>query len=157
MYIGKQYTQTQRSVDVRPFACSRCSYTGEAVVLGVGQGHGNSAYFLDDEGASRRAVERAGRGAQRNAAQTLSLARCPSCGARDTGAVVTFWAGYVAAVVGATFGMLVVGAVMFLLADADPVIFTIFGPMGLIAGGVVAWSQAWKWTTVDERVLHVDA
>lgn len=155
MYVGQRVTQTSQKLEAREFHCRSCGYHGHALVVGVGQGQGNSAYFLDNQGASRRAQSRAGHAAAKNVAQTLRLARCPSCHQRDSSHVTTFWAGYLAKVVGAIAIVLGVGVLVFAITGFDPVVLMIVGGLSPVAGALVAWMERWRWTTVDARVHHV--
>src|SRR5512141_198244 len=112
MYVGRKHTATIHAEVELPFACQFCRFKGTAKVVGVGQGVGNSPYFLDDQGAASRASSEAAEKARENAALTLKLARCPGCGARDDGAVRGEQLKAVLASVGTLIGMLLLGLLL---------------------------------------------
>lgn len=87
MYVGRRHIATVRLTDILAYTCKHCQYTGEAVVTAVGQGQGQSPFFLDNEGAAMRASERAELAGRENLKETIALASCPSCGKRDGSAV----------------------------------------------------------------------
>jgi len=156
MYVGKKVTVTQRAEDLRVFHCDGCGVESTAFVVGVGQGQGNSAYFLDNEGAAVRADRHAQDAAEKNVELTLSMARCPHCGQRNGAAVAGFWLRYglsVLAGVGLLWGL---GGILYSLEESDAALW-IFGPLGPVTGAIIAWMEAWKWTTVDQRVAFLDA
>jgi hypothetical protein len=72
MYVGKSHTATITSRGVRTFVCPSCSHEALAIVVGVGQGAGQSPFFLDEEGAKERASREGAKNAEENAAFTLS-------------------------------------------------------------------------------------
>jgi hypothetical protein len=88
----------------------RCQFSADALVIGVGQGVGNSPYLLDNEGASGRADDAAERAAIVNAELVLGLAPCKRCGHRP--GLARFWvrnalgAGLLAAFCGGLWALL---------------------------------------------------
>lgn len=156
MYVGNKYTATRQHTDLRDFVCKACHYQGRAVVVGVGQGAGNSAYFLDNSGARERAGAAADEAAETNAVLTLSLARCPRCGNRDEAAVRFFWLKMAATLVASALFLWGIGAVVAAIQGPDPVLFWIFGPLGFAMPPLIWWMESWKWTTVDRRVVFAD-
>jgi hypothetical protein len=156
VYVGKKVTVTQRAEDLRVFRCRCCGTEATAYVVGVGQGQGNSAYFLDNDGAAVRADRHAVEAAARNVELTLSLARCPSCGQRSPQAVWGFWARYAFAVAAGVGLLWALGGILYSLEGSASALW-IFGPLGPLTGAAIAWMEAWKWTTVDQRVAFLDA
>jgi len=155
MYVGKKVTVTQRAEDLRVFHCHDCATAATAYVVGVGQGQGNSAFFLDNSGAAVRADKCAIEAAERNVELTLSLARCPSCGQRDAAAVRGFWLRYAFAVAAGVGLLWSLGGIVYSLEGSEAALW-IFGPLGPVTGAAIAWMEAWKWTTVDQRVAFLD-
>jgi hypothetical protein len=154
MYVGKQYTATRHHADFHDFACAACHLRTRVFVLGVGEGKGNSAYFLDNGGASERADAAATAAAEANTRLTLSLARCPRCGTRDPAAVRWFWLKMVATLVGSALALWGIGGLIALIqGGADDALMWIFGVLGLAMPPIVWWMESWKWATVDQRVV----
>jgi hypothetical protein len=157
LYVGKQVTAQEKDTQLREFQCRACRYTGEAVVVGVGQGTGNSAYFLDNQGARERAGVQAARAAEANVELTLSLAKCPRCGNRDEAAVRWFWLRLGAIMAGMSLFIWGIGGLVALIqGEMDPVLLWIFGPIGLVMPVAAWWTEGWKLETVDQRVLFIE-
>lgn len=87
MYVGRRMISTVTVRDILSYTCKHCEFRGEALVTAVGQGQGQSPFFLDNEGAANRASERAERDAREKLVDTIGIATCPSCGKRDASAV----------------------------------------------------------------------
>lgn len=158
MYFGTRHTATRTFEDKRTFSCKQCGFKSEAVVLGVGKGEGRSPYFLDEGGASGRALENAHYAAVGNIDLTLRLCPCPRCGARDgTGFIVKSVILTALVLVGVWGIGWVYGMVMVRRADSA-VLSWIFGPLGL--GCAVLYyflAVRWKWTTAAARVRFLGA
>lgn len=151
MYVGRKHTVTATTQKLFPFTCAFCKHEAFALVTGVGQGAGNSPYFLDEGGAKERASSQANENALENAEATLKLARCPSCFQRDEGAVRAVKAKAVASAI-ATLVFLV-GMGFFLDAvQRSSFGLYIFVPIGLFTSIFIYKSQTWKWETVENRV-----
>jgi hypothetical protein len=127
MYIGRQSRVKREIIRRMTFGCRTCGLTREAMVTGIGVGIGNSPYFMDNEGAKRRAGDKASANSEKNMRLNLRLARCPQCGARDGQALLQFIAKNVfimlfSLVVEAVFGLYVfiilvqLPAVLYILA-----------------------------------------
>lgn len=158
MYVGRRHTATVTAKTLLPYSCPNCRHEAFALVTGVGQGQGQSPYFLDESGAKERAGSQAEASARENAELTLSLARCPSCQRID--------ANKLGAVKGKTIAGSVACVVVFpvfgLILDAlhggrSSVGLVIFVPLGLLTAWLVYAQQKWKWETVENRVLFVSA
>lgn len=67
-----------------PYQCAHCGHRAVGRAYAYGQGTGISPLELDDDGAARRAASGATRAAQAQAHFSISIARCPACGKRDT-------------------------------------------------------------------------
>lgn len=156
MYVGKQYTETRTNAFEMEFRCVRCGFTSDCTVVGVGMGQGNSAFYLDNEGAAERAANRARKDAAKNAELTLKLCPCPKCRARDS-------AGFIAeaalAVVGSMAFLWGLGwLVASLQGGSDDMAFWIFGLTGLAMPVLLFFTAIqWKWTTAEERVVFKEA
>lgn len=153
MYVGKSHTATITSRGVRTFVCPSCAHEALAVVVGVGQGAGQSPFFLDEEGAKERASREGTKNAEENAALTLALARCPKCFARDEGKLTAEKAKAIAGAV----ACIAIFPLFGLLLDAShsgrsSAGLFIFVPLGFVTAYFVFVSQRWKWETVDNRV-----
>lgn len=155
MFVGRTVNETRNKEDLCLFQCASCGEESTAFVVGVGMGKGNSVLFLDNEGADRRATESAEKDAEQNIRETVSLARCPKCGLRNRAAVTTFWAKFVAMVVGSSLFIWGLGAFVYALDGSESALW-IFGPIGLVTGPLIGWMTRWKWTTVDQRVSFVE-
>ena len=154
MYVGRKHTATIQAEVELPFACAFCRYQGTARVVGVGEGVGNSPYFLDDSGAASRARAQAVEKAHANAELTLKLARCPGCGARDEAAIRWEHLKALLGAAGTVVGMLLLG--LFLDAThRGQAGLVICVPIGLVTAVFVYLSQKWKWETVEGRVRFV--
>ncbi len=155
MYVGRKHTTTSTAEKILTFRCPGCAKTARAAVVGIGQGQGNSAYFLDEDGAKERASSRAVSAADENAALTLSLARCPSCGRRNEKAITSLKVSAVAG--GIAAAVFIIGLMWFvdLLKNSSfgIVIGLLLGPP---TGIFIFWSQSWKWTTADRRVTFLE-
>jgi len=86
MYLGRRHAARIELRQVLAFTCKRCKYRCDASVVATGRGDGHSPFFLDNAGAAERAMERAEADGRGNLLETLALARCPQCNARDVGA-----------------------------------------------------------------------
>ncbi len=155
MYVGKKVTETRAQDDLLPYTCGGCGWEGAAFVTGVGQGAGNSMFFLDNAGAKRRAGESAADAAAENARLTITLATCPRCGWRDEAAVRRFWAKLVGAAVGGVAFLWALGAFLYALEGSAAALW-IFGPLGPVTGAIILWTQVWQGTTVGARVVFAD-
>lgn len=153
MYVGKSHTATITSRGVRTFVCPSCSHEALAVVVGVGQGAGQSPFFLDEEGAKDRASREGAKNAEENAALTLALARCPKCFVRDERKLT----GEKAKAIAGALACIAIFPLFGLLLDAthsgrSSAGLFIFVPLGFVTAYFVFVSQRWKWETVDNRV-----
>ena len=156
MYVGKQVTVTSKFETVLPYHCKQCGYNSEAVVIGVGQGAGNSPYFMNNSGAQEKAHSRATSAAEKNAELTLSLKRCPKCGGRDEASVRGFWLKSILGLVGVSLFLLATAGLIFAI-DRKSWVFWIFGPLALITPLILyKMTVGWKWSTVDQRVAFLD-
>jgi hypothetical protein len=154
MYVGNRHTATVTVKDVLEFRCKPCGHTSNALVVGVGQGQGNSAFFLDEEGAKSRASSSAEVEARRNLKQTLTLARCPKCGRRDDGALQGMRTKAILGSLGG--GAFLVGLGLFLdLLHRGHLGMYICGPLAVLTAGFIYWSQKWKWETAERRVAFL--
>ncbi len=155
MYVGKKATVTRRTEDLRVFHCRGCGTVATTYVVGVDQGQGNGASFLDSGGAAVRADRCAIEAAERNVELTLSLTRCPACGRQDAAAVRGFWLRYAVAVAAGVGLPWSLGGIVYGL-EASEAALWVFGPLGPVTGAAIAWMEAWKWTTVDQRIAFLD-
>ncbi|GEM_PF-6865836 len=155
MYIGNQHTSTVTLSRVVDFSCSNCGHQEKALVTGVGQGQGNSAYFLDESGAKDRAATGANKKALKNVGQTLKLAKCPNCGMRHKKNVQDFWMIQVLKLVGSFAGVMLIGVILYGVAG-DDIIYPIFLGAGLLSLILVYFTDVrWRWNTVDNRVQFI--
>ena len=155
MYVGRKHTATVTGKKVRTFCCKHCKHTGDALVIGVGQGAGNNAYFLGEAGAKDRAASSARTAADENAELTLSLARCPSCHKRDDGALTALKATYIAGAVAVLILFPLFGLFIDALNHSGSAIW-IFGVLAPTMAFVVIRMNSWKWTTIDNRVAFLE-
>jgi hypothetical protein len=155
VYVGNRHTVTATAKRVLLFHCVHCGGEAQAMVVGVGRGQGNSAYFLDEAGAKERASNGAQEAAEVNAALTLSLAVCPGCGRRDEGRLRAVRMKTIAGAVGAAMLLLVLGLVLDGLDRHGHLGLYIFGPSALFTAWVIWSTQTWKWTTIDNRVVFL--
>lgn len=154
MYVGRRHTSTVTLKKVLPFRCKRCSHATHALVVGVGQGQGNSAYFLDESGAKERAATAGNKAAEQNAELTLKLATCPKCGERDADALRAIKGKAIAGVVACLVLLPLMGLVMDGLQRASFGLW-IFVPIAVLCAWGVWRQQSWKWTTIDHRVAFI--
>ena len=152
MYIGNKHTATTTTSRILDFSCSNCGHKEKVLVTGVGQGQGNSAYFLDESGAKDRAAEGANKKALKNVHQTLKMAKCPNCGMRNKKNMQDFWLIQTLKLVGSFLAMLLMGAFIYAVTE-DDVVYIIFGICGLIVVPFIYFVDVhWRWKTVDGRV-----
>ncbi|MDX2360273.1 MAG: hypothetical protein QNK23_05680 [Crocinitomicaceae bacterium] len=152
MYVGNQHTVTASLAQKVDFKCEHCGFEGTPNVTGVGQGKGNSAYFMDENGAKQRASSGAEKAALKNIAQTVKIAKCPKCHKRNSVNVTNFWFIQMLKIVGGFLAILLMGAVLFSV-TRDDVIFIIFGACGLAYMPLIFFLDVkWRWFTVDGRV-----
>lgn len=154
MYVGRRHTSTVTLKRVLPFQCPHCAHAAKALVIGIGQGQGNSPYFLDESGAKERASSAGERAAQENAELTLKLAVCPKCGTRDDAAVRALKGKAYFAVVASVVAMVLLGLFVDALKNTHYAMW-IFGPGALFCAWAVWTQQSWKWTTIDNRVAFI--
>jgi hypothetical protein len=154
MYVGNRHTATVTVKEVMPFTCKLCGHEAEALVVGVGQGQGNSAYFLDEEGAKTRASSSAEVSARKNLTQTLSLARCPRCNRQDGAALSGLRTKTLLGSLGGAAFLILLG--LFLdWTHSGNIGMYICGPLAIFTGGFIYWSQKWKWETAENRVAFI--
>ncbi|MBX3200029.1 MAG: hypothetical protein KF894_17975 [Labilithrix sp.] len=108
MYVGRKHTAIRSAEVERTFRCKGCGYASPVRVLGIGEGTGNSPYFLDGDGARRRADDEAASRAHADADVVLAIVPCPECGERDPEAARAFKVRGLLA----TLGLLAVGCVI---------------------------------------------
>src|SRR4051812_31928236 len=89
MYVGRRHSAKVTLREVLDFTCAKCTHKTQALVTASGTGQGNSPFFLDDSGAQERAMSSADEDAREKLAETLRLATCPKCHARNEAAVRT--------------------------------------------------------------------
>ena len=155
MYVGNKHTSTITIAEIVDFQCIHCSHKSKAEVVGVGQGQGNSAYFMDESGAKGRAQTGAELNASKNVQETLKLAKCPKCYKRNTKNVRIFWAKQILKLVGSAGFILLIGAFIYGL-KKDEVVFFIFGGCaGLLVIIMYFIDVKWRWFTVDNRVRFI--
>jgi hypothetical protein len=82
-YAAREYDASAALADTRRFFCVHCNHECDAMVTGVGQGHGQSPFFLDNGGARDRARDQALGNASANMHFALRGAKCPRCGKHD--------------------------------------------------------------------------
>ena len=140
MYVGKKYTATHTKAFDLVFECP-CGFSSDAQVVGVGQGAGNSPYFLDEGGARERAQSSAVAAAGKNAEETVRLAPCPRCHKRPGMArfVLELLAGTIGIVVG--MGLLAALVSRGRFDGASQVIFGLTTVACLGAIGYMRWIQ----------------
>jgi hypothetical protein len=155
MYVGRKHTATITTRSILPFRCIFCKKESLAVVIGVGQGQGNSPYFLDESGAKDRAKSSAERAAEENARLTLSMAACPKCGRRDESVARGLKTKAVLGVVGAMIVLPLMGIALDALQSRSFGLY-IFMPCALLAAWMIWTQQKWKWQTVAGRVAFVE-
>lgn len=149
MYIGRKYTATRTAPFELEYACTRCGYRCDALVIGVGQGVGNSPYMLDDSGAQQRAHVAAEKDARSNAELVLGLAACKRC--RQRPGLARFWIVNVLGAAGIVLGSWLIAALLSgRRSSATP--YVIFGIMGLVCVVVLWVTRSKHLTTADARV-----
>lgn len=125
MYIGRQ-NRVKREITRRmTFSCRTCGLTREAIVKGIGVGIGNSPYFMDNEGARRRAADKASANSEKSIRLNLRLARCPQCGSRDGQALLQFIVKNVIIMLFSLIVEAVFGLYAFLILDQLPAVLYI--------------------------------
>jgi hypothetical protein len=156
MYVGRRHTVTVTSKQLLPYACPfpDCKHEAVALVVGVGQGEGNSPYFLDETGAKERASQKGSHAADENARLTLRLARCPRCKRRDDTALRAVKGKAIAAVV-ATLVLFPLFGMFIDSLNHSSFGTWIFGVIALFVAVFIWKMQSWKWTTIDHRVAFV--
>ncbi len=121
------------------------------MVLGVGQGAGNSPFLLDEAGARDRARSSAQAAAEKNARLTVTLATCPKCFQNDRAAIAALRMKAIAGALAVLFGFPLFGLLLDSMRRSHMGV-VIFGPLGVLTAWFVYTSQTWKWTTVERRV-----
>lgn len=154
MYVGRKHTATITTKAILPFRCTFCRKESQALVVGVGQGQGNSPYFLDESGAKDRAKSSAERAAEENAQLTLSLAACPKCGRRDESVARALKAKAILGVVAAMIVLPLMGIGLDALQHTSFGLY-IFMPCALLAAWMIWAQQKWKWETASGRVAFL--
>ena len=158
MYVGRRHQATITKPSLHPYTCQTCKHEAFALVTGVGQGVGQSPYFLDESGAKARASFEAETNAQANAELSLGLARCPSCMRRDESKVTSVKGKAVAGAVACVATFPLFGLFLDALhGGRSSVGLVIFVPLGFVCAWFVYASQKWKWETVDNRVVFISA
>ncbi|MBX3261948.1 MAG: hypothetical protein KIS78_00030 [Labilithrix sp.] len=158
MYVGRKHTAVRSAEVERTFCCKGCGYSSPVRVTGIGEGTGNSPYFLDGDGARRRAVDEATARASEDADVVLAIVPCPSCGERDPAAARAFKTKGLLA----TLGLLALGCAIGVVLAA--LMSHRSGSMGLVFGvgtGVLSASagiyvdRAKRSATWDGAILRV--
>jgi hypothetical protein len=157
MYVGRKFTATAKAVGERDFVCASCGFKARARVVGVGQGAGNSPYFLDEQGAKDRAHRSAGHEAEKNIDETLGLCPCPECGHRSGAGAFQLRAAGV--IVGTALFLWGIGALLAMLKGrVDGAMLLIFGSMGFVMPPVIYfYGMHWRWTTAALRVEFLES
>ncbi len=155
MYVGNRHTATVTVKDVLPFTCKLCGHEAEALVVGVGQGQGNSAFFLDEDGARSRASSSAEDNARKNLEQTLSLARCPRCHRQDGSALNGMRMKTILGSLGGAIFLLALGLFLDATHRGNTGMY-ICAPLAVLTAGFIYWSQKWKWETAEKRVAFIE-
>jgi hypothetical protein len=155
VYVGNKHTATVTARTELMFRCVHCAAESSALVVGVGQGAGNSAFFLDESGAKERARDSAGSAAERNALLTLDLAACPACGKRNESALSALKGKAILGVVGTLIAFPIIGLIFDALKRGHIGLY-IFIPTGLFTAWAIWNGQKWKWETVDDRVAFLE-
>lgn len=152
MYVGKKYTATVTKGFELEYTCKHCGFKSDATVVGVGQGQGNSPYFLDKEGARARASSSASSDAWHNAELTLRLCPCPKCRKRDASGFLIRSAFALVGSAGLLWGA---GALIASIKGrTDDALLWIFGTLGVITPVLIFYTTIqWKWTTAEQRVV----
>jgi hypothetical protein len=151
MYVGNRHTATVTVKDVLEFQCKLCGHKADALVVGVGQGQGNSAFFLDESGAKSRASSSAEENARKNLVQTLTLARCPKCHRRDESAYNGMRMKTILGSLGGGAFLIALGFFLDWTHRGNMGMY-ICAPLALLTAGFIYWSQKWKWETAEKRV-----
>jgi hypothetical protein len=151
VYVGRKYTASQTKAFERDFRCRRCGFEAPVIVVGVGQGSGNSPYFTDEEGARERAHQGAQRAAERNADLIVDLAPCERCGHRN--GLANFWTMNVVGALGIAFGCaLLVALVGSFRAQSIAIWIYLGGALALGVAGYLRWIDL---STASRRVAVV--
>lgn len=153
-------TRTRCQTEHLPFHCVPCGFEGTAVVEGVGLGSGGPGLLVGARSrhpaaprhAARQAHARALRAASHNARLTLALARCPRCRRWDRSAWVLQSARLASVTLGGVLAAWGLGGLLYGLGP-DPIVLWIFVLSGIGTGAVLCWTESWKLTTVEQRVL----
>lgn len=153
MYAGKKYTAIRRGALDTVYHCVHCGWTQGCIVVGVGLGEGNSAFFTDNGGAARRAEEEADQNALKNAELTLRLCPCPKCGKRNSAKFIF------ESTLALAGSMLLPWAVGWFISSSGGgrgsgnIGWGVFGALGLILPFILFFTMIeWRWTTAKERV-----
>ncbi|MBX3205519.1 MAG: hypothetical protein KF764_10655 [Labilithrix sp.] len=128
MYVGKKHTAVRSAEVERTFTCKGCGYASPVRMVGIGEGTGQSPYFLDGDGARRRADDEAGTRALEDAEVVLAIVPCPKCDQRDPEAARAFKTKGLLATVGLLAFGCAIGAVLAVLMSHRS------GSMGLVFG-----------------------
>jgi predicted RNA-binding Zn-ribbon protein involved in translation (DUF1610 family) len=145
-YFGSSHTATVAEKADALFECTTCGLKKMARARALGVGAGTSPYFLDEGGATNRAMASASADAESNAELLLMLVPCPQCGARNPKGVSEFKKNTIK-----TTGMIVTGtlalAIFFAalglqLAMAAALIGTFLGPLPYLIKRRNAWNDA---------------
>lgn len=135
-------------VEEREFVCTKCGHRRQAELLGVGMGAASPFH------ASGTVEARARTAAKEDVDATISVAVCPSCGARDSNAVWKWW-------LQSTVKPLFIAAALLALAlfialsttrasEGELVlIISVFAGSLLVAIPYPAWR---KWSSTKQRV-----
>lgn len=145
-YVGRRYTATVRGSRTKHVTCEGCGHRYQYQVESEGSGTGESAYFLNNEGAQQRARERAQASLDSRLERAREAVACPRCGLFQAYMVALLrqrrfgWLnviGWVVLVLGALFASLPkAGDPSLTFADrlvATPNILVLLSGLGLIA------------------------
>src|SRR6185295_5580871 len=86
IYVGRKYTSNVQGAKLKAAQCENCGCVYAYIQHNTAAGAGSSPYFLDNEGAERRATEAAVRNLQ-EALNKDEPAPCPTCGWLQPGMV----------------------------------------------------------------------
>lgn len=156
MYVGNKHTSVTSANKMLDYACDSCGFTSKVMVTGVGQGQGNSPYFMDETGAEKRALKHANKNAIENIDETFKIARCPKCNKRNETNVSAFWRKQIRKIV---LGMLLffgVGGLVYTLVD-EGFVLIIFGVLALFLLPIMYYIDVgWRWKTADGRIQFIE-
>jgi hypothetical protein len=79
IYAGMKFEATRTDTFVHEFTCKKCGFSCDADVRARGYAQAHSPFFLDNDGARRRASEDAWAASAKNARATLRFVTCPRC------------------------------------------------------------------------------